>query len=698
MGTPSARPSPSRTESWLALAAFALCLVCHFRAAMVGWQSKNLPGVEYRQAQTALSAYFINADDNFSLAYPTPVLGKPWSIPLEFPLYQWTVVEVSRATHLGLIKSGRIVSLACFYLMLPAIFLLLARWNVAPGHRWLVLAVVVTCPLYVFYARGFLIETMALMFAVWFWLAFERAVSNRSVPWLAVATIAGTGAGLVKVTTFMLYLLPAACWAMARLWRERGSGRWRGDVAWMAAAVAIPLGVTWWWLRFSDAVKSLNPAARFLRSDAMAGFTLGAPATRFSAELWAMKGRIIVEQLSWFPLLVGCAALALLGARQRWREIAYCVGLFVAALLVFPILYAYHEYYYLANTVLLMVAVGLVVVALAESSRPRWVPVLAVVLIAAGQAYAYFERYYPEQRGVSLGGDGLSQSLHALTAPDEVIIVTGQDWNSMTAFYAQRRALMLRADTEQNPAQLDAALANLAGDKIGALALATPVAGKERLVQRLVARGLEPTPFYFWRTMAIYLPTGRREEFARKLDELGIPEVRFAPGAEPKYPTTADGWYNLATLPAGQHRMFEGMQPQPVRFFSLFGIGLNRSGGRMDFGAHPVTRLVFALPAGHHVLKTSVEFSPEAYRADLPDADATDGVEITLAALGADEARRVLNTRILDPRRRPEDRGRQPLRIAFDLEQAGEVELFVSPGPNGRDTRDWVVLGRLEIE
>jgi len=88
MGIPSARRSPSRTECWLALAVFALCLVFHFRAAMVGWQSKNLPGVEYRQAQTALSAYFINAEDNFSLAYPTPVLGKPWSIPLEFPLYQ----------------------------------------------------------------------------------------------------------------------------------------------------------------------------------------------------------------------------------------------------------------------------------------------------------------------------------------------------------------------------------------------------------------------------------------------------------------------------------------------------------------------------------------------------------------------------------------------------------------------------------
>ena len=132
MGIPSALRTPSSREAWLALAVFAACLGFHFRGALVGWQSRNLPGVEYRQAQTAISAFYINQEDNFSLAYPTPVLGKPWSIPLEFPLYQWTVVSVSRVTGLSLTKAGRAVSLACFYLMLPAIYLLLARGAGAP--------------------------------------------------------------------------------------------------------------------------------------------------------------------------------------------------------------------------------------------------------------------------------------------------------------------------------------------------------------------------------------------------------------------------------------------------------------------------------------------------------------------------------------------------------------------------------------
>ena len=268
----------------------------------------------------------------------------------------------------------------------------------------------------------------------------------------------------------------------------------------------------------------------------------------------------------------------------------------------------------------------------------------------------------------------------------------------MTPYYAQRRALMLRGDIANDPAQVDIALAQMSDERMGALILAAPLAGKEWLVKRLMERGLEAAPSYYWRDMAIFLRAGRREQNALKLDELGIPELRFAPGAEPRYPTTADGWYNLATLPAAQHRMFDGMSPAPVRFFSLFGIGLNRSEGRMDFGAHPVTRLVFALPAGHHVLRTTAEISPDAYRADLSEADATDGVEISLAALGTSGERRVLDTRMMDPRHRPEDRRRKPLRIVFDLAEAGEVELSVGAGPNGRDTRDWLVLGRLVIE
>ena len=691
--------APGCGEVRFIFALFLACLGFHCWAVVgVGWESKNLPGLEFRQAQTALSAYYIKLENNFSLAYPTPVLGKPWSIPMEFPLYQWTVVAVTKVTGLGLTKAARTVSIACFYLALPALYLLLARWRVAPGRRWLVLALVLTCPLYIFYTRAFLMETMALMFALWFWVGFERAVTGRSFAWLALAIVAGTGAGLVKVTTFMLYSLPIGLWAGRRLWMARADGRWRTELAWMVGAVLVPLVTTWWWVQFADATKALNPMAYFLRSENMMGFNFGTNQTRFSAEMWALKGRIISEKLTWFPAIAGCAVLALFAQCARWREILLCTGVFAAALLIFPVLYALHDYYYMANMVLLSTAMGLVLVALAESARPRWLVALAIMAVTGGQVYHYFGCYYPEQQAYSPGGSGLTESLRTLTRPEEYLIITGYDWNSMMPYYAQRRAFMIRDDVEEDFSRIDKALALLADERPGALLVTGPWERKTGLRQRLSALGFETKPLYVWHDISVFVPVARREEILNKLEQQSFHEVKLAPGVEFPHEQLAGTWFEVANLRPRSRWMFHAIKPLPVRCWSTYGPGLDERNGHIAFGGHPVTRMVFQLPAGLHKLRTTLELPPTAY-ADVQDlSQRTDGVEITLFVMGSDNDRSPIFTRLLDPVNNVRDRGPQPFEVEFSLARAGEVELFFGPGPNGSDTRDWITMGQLVIE
>jgi hypothetical protein len=692
----SAAPGP--VERRLALAAFLLCLLFHFWGVHVGWESKNLPGGEFRQAQTALSAYWIKAENNFSLAYPTPVVGAPWSIPMEFPLYQWTVVVTGKLTGWGLTKAGRAVSIACFYLCLPAIFLLLARWRVAVAHRWLVLAVVLTCPLYIFYTRGFLIETMALMFGLWFWVAFERAVAGRSRAWLAVAIVAGTGAGLVKVTTFLLYLLPTGWWAATRLWAARRDG-WKTELAWMAAAVAVPFAAALWWLRFADATKALNELGVAFTSAGLRDFNLGTTETRFSPAMWATKARIVGAQLTSLPVLVLCGLLVPLVARARWREIAACAFFFGAVLVIFPALYTYHDYYYVANTVLLLLAVGLVLVALAETARSRWLVGLVVVFVLGGQMARYREHYFPEQNHIGTGGDGLTRSLQALTRPDEVIVVLGLDWNSMTPYYAQRRAVMFRDDIARDADRVERALAALGDHKLGALVIVGQPDGRQWLVDRAEVRGLAREPLYVWGNARIYLPRERRTESLYVLLDNYFHGVSLAPGVTPPQENLGARWIDVAALRRWQRVPFTAMQPAPVRFWASFGPASDGSSGHLMYGAHPVTRLVFALPAGAHTLRSSLQMSVDAYRQDLTETEATDGVEVGLFALTPDGGRRSLATRHFDPRHNREDRGNlRPLEFSFTLPEAGEVELFFGPGPAGKDTRDWIQLGPLKID
>ncbi len=687
---------PGVGEARLALVLCLFALGFHLWGVQVGWASRNLPGVEYRQAQTALSAHFIKEEGNFSPAYPTPVLGKPWSIPMEFPLYQWTVAMVSRTTDLSIIKSGRLVSIICFYLCLPALWLLLAGWRVPVGWRWLVLAMVLTCPFYIFYARAVLIETMALMFALWFWVAFERAVAGRNTGWLILAVMAGMGAGLTKVTTFLLYLIPPAAWAVARLWRE--GARWRSECGWMAGAVALPFAAAIGWVWYSDAIKARNPLADFLLSGNLREFNLGTWAMRLDPQVWGMQWRVVRDELTWLPVLGILAGLIVLVKRRR-REVLLCVGSFVAALMIFPLLYALHAYYFMANTMFLLLAMGLILVGLAETVRWRWLAAGLAIVVATGQAGYYVAYHWPMQRGLSAGGDGLSESLRALTRPDEVIIITGQDWNSMTPFYARRRAMMLRADTVGDVARLDAAFSALKGAKVGALVLERSLGHEVRadLVRRAGAHGLTANPLYVWRDFMVYVPEARWRESFDICDRYSFHETDFAPGVHAPYGPTERRWVELSELRPRHRTYFRGMQPEPVRFYSAFGLALDDADGRPAFGAHPDMRLIFVLPAGRQELATTVLFPLDAYRADLPDEEATDGVEITLVKLTADGEGHVLATQQVDPRINAAQRGAWPMRVEFELEEAGEVELFIGPGPAGLYTRDWVRLGPLTI-
>ncbi|MES1168869.1 MAG: hypothetical protein ABUL61_06830, partial [Oleiharenicola lentus] len=176
----NAPAQPARGEMVIAASCLVLAVIFHAWGATVGWMNLNLPGCEFRQTQTAISAHFIPQEKNYSLAYPTPVLGKPWSIPMEFPLYQWTVAKVAEQTGWPLTQVGRGVTLACFYLGLPAVFLVLRRLGLSPARAMVVLCFVVCCPLYIFYARSFLIETMAWMFGMWFLAGYVFAVEQRS--------------------------------------------------------------------------------------------------------------------------------------------------------------------------------------------------------------------------------------------------------------------------------------------------------------------------------------------------------------------------------------------------------------------------------------------------------------------------------------------------------------------------------------
>jgi len=77
MEFPKESREPTNGENRLAFVVFILCLAFNYWGVTVGWQNKNLPGVEFRQAQTALSTYWIHADNNFHWLIPPRCWASP---------------------------------------------------------------------------------------------------------------------------------------------------------------------------------------------------------------------------------------------------------------------------------------------------------------------------------------------------------------------------------------------------------------------------------------------------------------------------------------------------------------------------------------------------------------------------------------------------------------------------------------------
>jgi hypothetical protein len=697
--------SSDRAEGRLTAVLFCLLFCFHAWTMTLGWTSLALPGVEFRQAQTAISAHFIQTERNFSLAYPTPVLGKPWSIPMEFPLYQWATVWVSDATGLPLTQSGRAVSLACFYATLPALYLLLGCSGLAPSRRLLGLGFVLTCPLYVLYSRSFLMETMALMFSVWFLWAYLRMLDRPRAGWLLLASALGAGAALVKITTFLLLLAPAFVAAAAWLWRAHPARKGGGArelarrAGWALGGVAVPCLAAVWWVRYADAVKEMNPVGRFLTSSSLTGFNFGV-GRRFSSELWDRHWEILFRELAPVWVIVVAAVLAVLFARRGWPWIAGLVGLFFLAQVIFPELYAWHAYYYVANGFALMLAFGFVAAGVLASALPRIAAWPLVLALFTGQILAFFHGHYREMKDTMEGGSQLTAALRLTTKPDDVLVIFGNDWNSMIPYYARRRALMIPTGHENDPGYLERAYRQLEGERVAALVMSgAQRENRPAIAQAEAAFGLDPRPLFTWRGSTVYV---RRELWNAVIPVIkGLAsreDLRLAPEAEQAADQDAGGAIAVDTLPAESRGLFAAMSPLPMRVRSHFGLGAVDYAGRKFFNAHPETELWFELPAGAHRLRLEGGLVEWAYEDKVPWGDRTDGVEFYVCEELPGGARRPLFSRLLNPRDNPADRKIVEMTVDFTLDRGAAVVIGTGPGPRNSLSRDWAVLGRIEFK
>ncbi|CAN5396806.1 hypothetical protein BH10PLA1_BH10PLA1_20860 [soil metagenome] len=453
---PPAVPDTSYVK-WVLAGLLGLVAIYAVWASTVGWGNTLYSDRhQFRQSQTAINCFYM-LQDGLALDYQTPVLGPPWKIPFELPLYQWIVAGVVKGLNAGLDPSGRAVSVLFYALTLVPMWFILGAIRVQRPHRLIFLTLSLVSPFYIFWSRAFMMESTAICLSASYaacviCYADLRAKGRpiKSVAYLVVlAVLFGSLAAMVKITTIFGFGVATAMFVGKDLFRwpipKFDFNRWWRAGALLAVTGGISLIAGTLWTHHADAIKAASAMTKSMTSYStqMIEWNFGKPGQRFALGTWdVILGRAGTVLSTNSVLWLGCLA-ALIVTRRRWKESLACVMLYLASPLVFVNLQWEHDYYMYANGLFLIAAVGFCVLGIFESPRGAGVGIAAMTVVIVASVLQFFSLYYPMQANNNTSLEPLIQAIKDKVSPDQAVIYMGLDWDSTIPYYTRRRAIMI---------------------------------------------------------------------------------------------------------------------------------------------------------------------------------------------------------------------------------------------------------------
>jgi hypothetical protein len=403
----------------------------------------------FRQTQTALSAFWM-VREGWQMAYQTPVVGYPWSIPFEFPIYQALTAFVVSLTGFNLDAVGRLVSFAFLLGCAWPAFGIVRRLGVSKQVAWVFCILLWTSPLYLFWGRTFMIETAAIFFvfsAVPY--ALDTLTASPSLRSVILCTLFLTLAVLQKITTAGPVVMVLVCiWLVS--WWKRGGLRIPG---WKDTFVPIftfgfPTLVAMAWVRYSDIVKAKNPFGEHLTSAWLGTWNFGTieQKLKFSNYQDVIWDRVFVQNaggIIGLALIIGAISLTRVG---HLRAIFIAgLAMFLLPILIFTNLHIVHDYYSTGCVLFLIGVLAFAVVEWLPTIVPHSGVVFAVTAILVISNLVAFNKEYfslatktidtSNARAIAVG-----EIIRRETPPGSGIVVFGNDWDSDIAYYSQRKS------------------------------------------------------------------------------------------------------------------------------------------------------------------------------------------------------------------------------------------------------------------
>ena len=436
----------------------------------------------FREGQTAITSYYLAAGESPFLAYEVPVLGRPWGMPMEFPLFQWVAAQLGGTNIDTLRWAGRLLSLGFFGGCLCIAGLIGRRLPVEREDRLALVALLAVAPIFVAYSTAFLIESFALFFALAYLFFYFKLYDKLRFDSLLLVCTFGILASLSKPTTWAPFagviILATAIDLLIHFKIKAPFKRVILGICIPGVAVSIPLIAGIIWVHFGDAVKMNNPLARSLTSGNLADWNYGTLSQKLSPVVWAViLGKQSIMALGITALLIPFVLMGSLWAVWKQKRMSatliyllIAIAGYLSAPVVFTNLHFRHDYYLFANGFFLIVAFVLSMNLLRPIFSPKLISTIYLFSIFSGMLVGF--GYMGLRKGLSEPQENAVIAALQNVEGEGGVIYFGFGWSSKMPYELERRALMLSPQEITDPKYLEAVALNTDEDWI-AIAIAS---------------------------------------------------------------------------------------------------------------------------------------------------------------------------------------------------------------------------------
>ena len=398
----------------------------------------------FRQTQTAFGIrYFANESLN-PLNAQVPVLGPPWKIPMEFPIFQLIASLPAKLFHIEEGISGRFTSTIFFLLSSIFLFLILEQTNGKNIAR-------ISLPIYLLtsfsleWGSAVLIDwlSVALTLSGIYLIKIHKKLNYNFSLSLILALVVLILASLTKVTTTVPWVIAFVLFTNFNAKKLIDKERFI-----IISLLFISYLPFIYWNELANRIKSKNPFTGFLVSDAMNNWNFGSVSQRLIPNNYF----IIFERID--NLIIGSTlylivvvTIVILIKQIDLTFFNFYLFTSIFSVAIFFNLYLVHDYYLIAIypsiIAMLSIILGSGIELLSKNQKHQIATKLPVIFVVLLTYISPIGKSYLNDFRTDSGIPDASEVIRGQTEKNSHIIMLGCDWDPTILYFADRKGLML---------------------------------------------------------------------------------------------------------------------------------------------------------------------------------------------------------------------------------------------------------------